>query len=137
MPYQSASPLRPRTDSGRHSTSTAENLAETVPPASRFCRAAAPDGDIGNENGEPRAPMGPARVAHNARDGIDWPACAQRAATATDGIDGWRSSQQWNSSTAGWGKERCCKSRPQIGPFSEMLVRIAYHFGGAPDENCG
>ena len=84
----------------RHSP---ENLAETVPLASRFCRAAAPDGDIGNENGEPRAPMGPARVAHNARDGIDWPACAQRAATATDGIDGWRSSQQWNSSTAGWG----------------------------------
>ena len=35
------------------------------------------------------------------------------------------------------GKERFCKSRAQIGPFSEMLVRIASRFGGAPDENCG
>jgi hypothetical protein len=41
--------------------STAENLAETVLPASRFCSAAAPDGDIGNETGEPRAPMEPVR----------------------------------------------------------------------------
>jgi hypothetical protein len=28
------------------------------------------------------------------------------------------------------------KSRPQIGPFSAMLVRIAYRFGSAPHENC-
>ena len=41
--------------------STAVNLAETVPPASLFLGAAAPDGDIGNETGEPRAPMGPVR----------------------------------------------------------------------------
>jgi hypothetical protein len=29
--------------------STAENPAKAVPPASRFCRAAAPDGEISNE----------------------------------------------------------------------------------------
>jgi hypothetical protein len=37
---------------------------------------------------------------------------------------------------SGLGKDRCCKSGPQIGPFLAMLVRIAYRFGSAPDENC-
>ena len=42
-------------------TKSIADLAETVPPASRFCRATAPDGDIGSETGEARAPIGPVR----------------------------------------------------------------------------
>jgi hypothetical protein len=43
----------------------------------------------------------------------------------TDGIGGWWSSQQRNLSTAGWGKERCCKSRPQMGQFWAEVVWVA------------
>jgi hypothetical protein len=50
-----------------------------------------------------------------------------RAAIDTNGIGGWRSSQQRNPSIAGWGKKRCCKSRPQMGQFWAVLVWTADH----------
>jgi hypothetical protein len=69
--------------------STAENLAETGPPASRFFFVWQDQMVFGNETGEPRAPRGPVReLPTNAREGIDWPACTQRAATAME-RDSW------------------------------------------------
>jgi hypothetical protein len=47
-----------------------------------------------------------------------------RAATATDGIESWWPSQQRNLSTAGWGKEGCCKVSWNLGPFRAVLVLI-------------
>ena len=52
-------------------------------------------------------------------------AAPDRAATDTDGIGGSWSSRQRNPSIGCWGKERCCKSRPQMGQFWAVLVRVA------------
>ena len=46
----------PDTVPAQGAESTAVSLAEIIPPASRFCRAPVPDGDIGNGTGEPRTP---------------------------------------------------------------------------------
>ena len=62
-----------------------------------------------------------------------------RATAGTDGIDGWRSGQQRNPSTAGWGKEkRCCKSGgisgnfggagSDLGPLGAVPMKIVSHY---------
>src|SRR4029077_5861676 len=82
-----------------------------------------------------RAPMGPVRELPTMQEtALICPACAQRAATATDGIDGCRSSEQPKSSTAGWRKERCCESRAQIGQFRQCWYG-SHTDRGNPDEN--
>ncbi len=57
-----------------------------------------------------------------------------RAAADTDGIGGWWSSQQRNPSTAGWGKERCCKVGHKWGNFGLGWCEWQT-VGSAPDEN--
>src|SRR4029077_18622931 len=54
-----------------------------------------------------------------------------RSATATDGIASWWPSQQRNLSTAGWGKERCCKSERESAQFRVVLVLIETVGGGS------
>jgi hypothetical protein len=75
-------------------------------------------------------------MAHQQLDGGQVGAGLQQMrGKATDGADRWRSSQQRNSSTAGWGKERVLQRGRNTGQFRRSGFGSPT-VGGGPYENC-